>query len=98
MNIKKILFYLPILLLLSNCQKETANKIGAVVTGHPEATKIGIKVLEKGGNAIDASIAFPPFSSTLMPILVASGWPVTTAPILLAVSFWQLLNNNNIGK
>ena len=30
---------------------------GAVVTGHPEATKIGIKVLEEGGNAVDASIA-----------------------------------------
>ena len=30
---------------------------GAVVTGHPEATKIGIKVLEQGGNAVDASIA-----------------------------------------
>jgi len=57
MNIKKIFFYLPILLLLNSCQNETTNKIGAVVTGHPEATKIGIKVLEKGGTAIDASIA-----------------------------------------
>ena len=30
---------------------------GAVVTGHPEATKIGVKVLKQGGNAVDASIA-----------------------------------------
>jgi len=57
MIIKKIFFYLPILLLLNSCQKEAVNTIGAVVTGHPEATKIGIKVLEKGGTAIDASIA-----------------------------------------
>jgi len=29
----------------------------AIVTGHPEATKIGADILKKGGNAIDASIA-----------------------------------------
>tara|TARA_Y100000994_G_C15701517_1_gene445268 strand:+ start:3798 stop:5441 length:1644 start_codon:yes stop_codon:yes gene_type:complete len=33
------------------------NYTGAVSSGHPEATKIGIQVLENGGNAIDASIA-----------------------------------------
>ena len=32
------------------------NDIGAVVCGHPEATKIGINILEIGGNAIDAAI------------------------------------------
>lgn len=29
----------------------------AVVTAHPEASKIGVDILKKGGNAIDASIA-----------------------------------------
>ena len=32
-------------------------KKAAIVTGHPQATKIGKYILEKGGNAIDASIA-----------------------------------------
>ncbi len=30
---------------------------GMVVSGHKEATKSGIKILKKGGNAIDAAIA-----------------------------------------
>ena len=29
----------------------------AIVTGHPEATKIGAEILRKGGNVIDASLA-----------------------------------------
>ena len=57
MSIKKFLFYLPILIILNGCQTKQPNIPGAVVTGHPEATQIGIKVLEKGGNAIDASVA-----------------------------------------
>ncbi len=32
-------------------------KYASIVTGHPEATKIGEYILNKGGNAIDASIA-----------------------------------------
>ncbi|MBX3102651.1 MAG: gamma-glutamyltransferase [Bacteroidetes bacterium] len=34
----------------------TAQK-GMVVSDHPEATKVGVEILQKGGNAIDASIA-----------------------------------------
>jgi len=33
------------------------HKSAAIVTGHPEATKIGEFILSQGGNAIDASIA-----------------------------------------
>ena len=42
-------------LLISKINKPK-NK-AAIVTGHPQATKIGKYILEKGGNAIDASIA-----------------------------------------
>ena len=44
-----------ILLIFFSCTKN--NHYGAVVTGHPEATKIGIQILKNGGNAIDAAIA-----------------------------------------
>ncbi len=30
---------------------------GMVVAGHPEATRIGVSILEKGGNAFDAAVA-----------------------------------------
>ena len=42
-------------LLISKINKP--KKKAAIVTGHPQATKIGKYILEKGGNAIDASIA-----------------------------------------
>ena len=42
-------------LLISRVNKP--KKKAAIVTGHPQATKIGKYILEKGGNAIDASIA-----------------------------------------
>ena len=38
-----------------NAQESYKN--GVVVTAHPEASKVGIDILKKGGNAIDASIA-----------------------------------------
>ena len=44
-----------VLLIFFSCTKN--NHYGAVVTGHPEATKIGIQILENGGNAIDAAVA-----------------------------------------
>ncbi len=37
--------------------KQAISKKGMVVTAHPIATQIGQKVLEKGGNAVDAMVA-----------------------------------------
>jgi len=55
MDIKKIFFCISLCVITTGCHHQ-ANP-SAVVTGHPEATKIGAEVLKKGGNAIDASIA-----------------------------------------
>ncbi len=55
MNTYKLSAYILIIIISFGCeQKQYQN---TVVSGHPEATKIGIQVLEDGGNAIDASIA-----------------------------------------
>lgn len=38
-------------------QKEVQGDSGIVVTAHPLATKVGLDILKKGGNAIDAAVA-----------------------------------------
>lgn len=38
-------------------EKDVLCKNGAVVSAHPLASKVGLAILQKGGNAIDASIA-----------------------------------------
>lgn len=53
---KYSLFILTFLTVLSGFAQESF-KNGMVVTAHPEASKVGIDILKKGGNAIDASIA-----------------------------------------
>ena len=54
---------LIITLLISACQPQNHEPIGAtgkhgmVVSAHPEATEIGLRVLQSGGNAMDAACA-----------------------------------------
>tara|TARA_R110001632_G_scaffold68401_4_gene160319 strand:+ start:157 stop:1845 length:1689 start_codon:yes stop_codon:yes gene_type:complete len=61
---KKILALIIVSFLLTSCEKETSEKIqgviaekGMVVSAREEASKIGIQILEKGGNAFDAMMA-----------------------------------------
>ena len=55
MNTYKLSAYILIIIISFGCEQKHYQN--TVVSGHPEATKIGIQVLEDGGNAIDASIA-----------------------------------------
>ena len=62
-------------------------KNGMVATGSPLAAQAGLEILKKGGNAIDAAIAFPPFLSISSPACAASGDPVATIPFLAYITF-----------
>jgi len=54
---KKIFYFLILVILFVNCKKSILPKNGAVVSARTEASKAGIEILKKGGNAFDAMIA-----------------------------------------
>ncbi|WP_312355448.1 gamma-glutamyltransferase [Empedobacter sp.] len=54
---KKISFIIVLFFAIIQLNAQESYKNGAVVTAHPEASKVGVEILKKGGNAIDASIA-----------------------------------------
>ena len=54
---KKGNFLLLFILIAIQGFAQTNYKNGLVVSAHPEASKVGVDILKKGGNAIDASVA-----------------------------------------
>ncbi len=56
-SMKKIALIIIIFSSFIHLNAQESYKNGVVVTAHPEASKVGIDILKKGGNAIDASIA-----------------------------------------
>lgn len=52
-----ILFYQLFANATATGQTNEGYKHAAVVSAHPEATKVGVSIMKKGGNAIDAAIA-----------------------------------------
>lgn len=75
--IKKFLLlsFISFLSLVNTSSLLAAEKkaVGAVATGHPLATKAGLDILEKGGNAFDAAVAISSTLNVVEPAMTGLG-------------------------
>ena len=65
-----LILYLVQQILLKNSEEKLliTYQNGAVVTAHPEATKVGLDILKSGGNAFDAAVAVQFALSVVYPV------------------------------